>query len=72
MTFVEFVVCETRRIAVILTTNIFAVYYVFAIHKGQLISKCSFGVIVWTKIQTKKFPEFLPYPLKRGQIKKVV
>ena len=40
--------------------------------KGQLISKCSFGVIIWTKIQTKIFPEFLPYPLKRGQIKKEV
>ena len=24
--------------------------------KGQLISKCPFGVIVWTKIPTKKFP----------------
>ena len=28
--------------------------------KGQLISKCLFGVIVWTKIPTKKFPRFLP------------
>ena len=28
--------------------------------KGQLISKCPFGVIVWTKIPTKKFPRFLP------------
>ena len=28
--------------------------------KGQLISKCPFGVIVWTKIATKKFPRFLP------------
>ena len=28
--------------------------------KGQLISKCPFGVIVWTKIPTKKFPGFLP------------
>ena len=39
--------------------------------KGQLISKCPFGVIVWTKIPTKKFPGFLPYPLKSGQIKKI-
>ena len=28
--------------------------------KGQLISKCPFGVIVWTKIPTKFFPGFLP------------
>ena len=28
--------------------------------KGQLISKCHFGVIVWTKIPTKFFPGFLP------------
>ena len=35
--------------------------------KGQLISKCPLGVILWTKIPTKIFPG-----LKRGQIKKVV
>ena len=40
--------------------------------KGQLISKCPFGVIIWTKIPTNFFPGFLPQPLKRGQIKKVV
>ena len=28
--------------------------------KGQLISKCPFGVIIWTKIPTKFFPGFLP------------
>ena len=28
--------------------------------KGQLVSKCPFGVIVWTKIPTKIFPRFLP------------
>ena len=28
--------------------------------KGQLISKCPFGVIVWTKIPTKEFDKFLP------------
>ena len=27
---------------------------------GQLISKCLFGVIVWTKIPTNFFPGFLP------------
>ena len=28
--------------------------------KGQLISKCPFGVIVWTKIPTKLFLDFCP------------
>ena len=28
--------------------------------KGQLISKCLFGVILWTKTTTKFFPGFLP------------
>jgi dynein heavy chain 2 len=28
--------------------------------KGQLISKCPFGVILWTKIPTKKFDNFCP------------
>ena len=28
--------------------------------KGQLISECLLGFIVWTKIPTKKFPRFLP------------
>ena len=28
--------------------------------KGQLISKCLFGVIVWTIKPTKFFPGFLP------------
>ena len=28
--------------------------------KGQLISKCPFGVSVWTKIPTKKFDNFCP------------
>ena len=28
--------------------------------KGQLISKCPFGFIVWTKIPTKLFPDFCP------------
>ena len=35
--------------------------------KGQLISKCPFGVIGWTKIPTKKFDNFCP----GGQIKKI-
>ena len=28
--------------------------------KGQLISKCPLGVIVWTKIPMKKFDKFCP------------
>ena len=28
--------------------------------KGQLISKCPFGVIVWTKIPRKNFRDFCP------------
>ena len=28
--------------------------------KGQIISKCLYGVIVWTKKPTKFFPGFLP------------
>jgi len=32
--------------------------------KGQLISKCPFGVIVSTKIPTKKFDSFCPRILK--------
>ena len=30
-----------------------AVFYTAIDYKGQLISKCPFGVIVWTKILTK-------------------
>ena len=40
--------------------------------KGQLISKCPFGVFKSSKKPTKFFPGFLPLPLKRGQIKKAV
>ena len=38
--------------------GVFGVYPVPV--KGQLISKCPFGDIVWTKIPTKFFPEILP------------
>ena len=31
-----------------------------ALGKGQLISKCPFGVIVWTKIPTKNLTNFCP------------
>ena len=38
--------------------------------KGQIISECPYEKIVYPKIATKKFPRFLPWPLRRGQIKK--
>ena len=31
-----------------------------SVAKGQLISKCPFGVIVWTKISTKNLTNFCP------------
>ena len=34
--------------------------YVFIFPKGQLISKCPFGFIVWTKLPTKLFLNFCP------------
>ena len=37
---------------------------------GQLVSKGLFGVIVSTKKTMKFFEGFLPWPLKRVQIKK--
>ena len=39
--------------------------------KGQMISECPYEIIVCPKIATKKFPRFLPWPLRRGQIKKI-
>ena len=32
----------------------------YVVVKGQLISKCPFGVIVWTKIPTKNVTNFCP------------
>ena len=40
--------------------------------KGQLISKCPFDIMIWTKLSTKNSPGFLPYPLKKScQLKKI-
>ena len=41
------------------------------VFKGQIISKCPYEKIVCPKLATKKFPRFLPWPLRRGQIKKI-
>ena len=46
--------------------------YLFAKAKGQIISECSYEMIISPKIPTKKFPRFLPYSLRRGQIKNVI
>ena len=40
--------------------------------KGQIISECPYDIIVSPKIPTKKFPRFLPQPLRRGQIKNFI
>ena len=45
-------------------------FKVFVVTKGQIISKGLFGATVSTKNPMKFFKEFLPYPLKRGEIKK--
>ena len=49
-----------------------ALYALYYWTKGQLILKCPFGDFKSSKKPTKFFPGFLPLPLKRGQIKKVV
>ena len=41
------------------------------VFKGQIISECPYEIIVYPKIATKKFLRFLPWPLRRGQIKKI-
>ena len=38
---------------------IYIMYVKLIITAGQLISKCPFGVIVWTKTPTNFFPGFL-------------
>ena len=43
----------------------------FCCPKGQLISKCPFGVIVSTKIPMKKFDKFCPRIWKSGHISKI-
>ena len=40
--------------------------------KGQMISECPYEIIVCPKIATKKFPRFLPWPQRRGQIKNFI
>ena len=40
--------------------------------KGQIISECPYEIIVYPKIATKKFPRFLPWPLRRGQTKNFI
>ena len=40
--------------------------------KGQIISECPYEIIVYPKIATEKFPRFLTWPLRRGQIKNFI
>ena len=40
--------------------------------KGQIISECPYEIIVYPKIATKKFPRFVPQPIRRGQIKNFI
>ena len=54
-------ILRVRTIISFLSTYMY--WLTFSKTKGQLISKCPFGVIVWTKIPTKKFDKFC-----RGQI----
>ena len=42
------------------------------ITKGQIISECPYEIIICPKIATKKFPGFLPWPLRRGQNKNFI
>ena len=39
--------------------------------KGQLISKCLFGVIVWTKNQRKNYQNFCPIEAKTEILEKI-
>ena len=41
------------------------------VFKSQIISECPYEKIVCPKIATKKFLRFLPWPLRRGEIKKI-
>ena len=49
-----------KPIAFLCITNIDYIWWKLNTVKGQLISKCPFGVIVSTKIPTKKFDNFCP------------
>ena len=48
-----------RRLATLYASN-HATMKTGNVCKGQLISKCRYGVFVWTKKPTKIFPGFLP------------
>ena len=52
--------CQNVDLTIYTTIGIVSCTFDLGIVKGQLISKCPFGVIVWTKIPTKNFPGFLP------------
>ena len=62
----KFLLCQKA------VTYFIYMYCKVASTKGQLISKCPFGVFKSSKKRKNKFPGFLPQPLKRGQIKKIL
>jgi hypothetical protein len=68
-----FQILVSNQINYLRTKEVFnrAVTYQPALAKGQLISKCPFGVIASTKIPTKKFDNFCPRILKSGEINKI-
>ena len=45
--------CQNVDLTIYTTIGIVSCTFDLGIVKGQLISKCPFGVIVWTKIPTK-------------------
>ena len=46
--------------------------FIEMLFKGQIILECPYEKIVYPKIAMKKFPRFLPWPLRRGQIKNFI
>ena len=54
--------------------NLYCLFKAFlrASAKGQIISECPYEIIVYPKIATKKFPRFMPWPLRRGQTKNFI
>ena len=60
------------QIITIIVANILILRIPGPTTKGQIISECPYEKIVCPKIATKKFLRFLPWPLRRGQIKNFI
>ena len=61
-----------RKLAISMLHVVSFILYFYPAYKGQLISKCPFGVIVWTKIPTKFFSRISALASKKRSNKKVV